>query len=103
MTGLREICRDIRAKCPYCNRSLDLTDLGVEIFRRVTRAIAKDDKVEVDGFGVFHAPVVKGRTITGFGGMVKLSGDKRVIRFRASPKGKKAVNEGMKKKGKGSK
>lgn len=92
MAGVHQLCRDINAKCPYCRRSLDMSDFGGELFRRILRALSMGERVEAEGFGVFRAPVTPGRKIRGLKGTVELTGDKRIIRFRASVHAKRAVN-----------
>jgi len=93
MPGVRQMCQDVRARCPYCARSLDLSDFGVELFRRMLRALGRGERVEVEGFGAFRAPVVKGRKVRGLKGNVRLTADKRIIRFRASARAKALVNQ----------
>jgi nucleoid DNA-binding protein len=93
MAGLRQICLDMRAKCPYCNRTLDLSDFGVEMFRRMLRILGNGERVEIEGFGVFRAAVTKGREIKSAKAVVRKTRDKRIIRFKASGKAKSAVNE----------
>lgn len=93
MPGVRQLCHETRARCPYCARSLDLSDFGVELFRRIVKALSRDERVEVEGFGTFRAPMVKGRKVRGLKGNVRLTADKRIIRFRAAARAKALVNQ----------
>lgn len=92
MAGVAKLCKDISAKCPYCNRALDLTDFGQEVFRRMLVELSKGERVEAEGFGTFRAPVAAARTVKGLKANVKLTSEKRIIRFRASVFAKEAVN-----------
>lgn len=96
MAGLKKICSDMRAKCPYCNRRLDLSDFGNEIFRRVLKILSIGKSVSISNFGSFRAPITKGRDVSGLKTEVNITRDKRIIRFRASNAAKKSVNRFMK-------
>lgn len=93
MPGSYQLCRDMKAKCPHCARSLDLSEFGAELFRRIVKRLGLGERIEVEGFGTFRAPVMAGRSVRGLKSNVTLTRDKRVIRFRASPAAKVKVNE----------
>lgn len=92
MAGVHQLCREINAKCPYCHRSIDVSDLGAELFRRILKRLGRGERVEAEGFGTFRAPVTPGRKVAGLKGDIGLTRDRRIIRFRASVHAKHAVN-----------
>lgn len=100
MAGIRQISREIRARCPHCNRSLDLTEIGAEVFRRVLLRLVTGERVEVEKFGVFRLKNQPARTIEGLKSNVTYIRAYRQINFRALPHAKAAVNEPFRKKGK---
>ena len=93
MTGTYQLCREIKSRCPYCSRSIDLSGFASELFRRILKRLGKGDRIELENFGVFRAPVTPGRKGRGLKSNVSLTRDRRVIRFRASPAAKAKVNE----------
>ena len=97
MAGLSHITRDIRASCPNCRASLDLSEFGGEIFRQILAKLKAGDRVVVSNFGVFTAKYLRARVIKAVEGANrgverKIPG-RMSIRFKASEAAKREIND----------
>lgn len=92
MAGTRTICRQIRARCPHCNESLDLSDMGKELFRRMIEELLETGRVEAEGLGTFKVAVMPARTVANFGRDEVMIPALKTIRFKASVHAKEKLN-----------
>lgn len=93
MAGIRQISKSVKARCPHCNRSLDLTDLGAEMFRRILLKLRDGERVEIEDFGRFKLKRQPPRQIVGLKSGVTLIPEYVQISFKAVTHAKKVVNE----------
>lgn len=94
------ICKSIKARCPYCDKRLDLNDFAAEFFDRVLLFLKDHDRLVIPAFGVFHMCIHPAQT-----GVIRLvTGEskgkkktytvpaRRYLRFSLSPVAKKFLN-----------
>ena len=95
MSGIKSVCV-LHARCPYCARSLDLRDVIDATFRRLLKKLRDGQRIQINKFGTFRVSTIEPRRLEFKveGKPYKMSA-RRVIRFRASPRAKKYLNERM--------
>lgn len=84
MPKFSKIARDIVARCPYCNRRLDLRYYPGELFRAIVLHFAEgNDRLSIKHFGSFYTfdHGAQKRDVPFYKGMTKPS---RRLRFHAS-------------------
>ena len=91
MAGIRQIGKEIHAKCPHCHRSLDLTEVGVELFRRILVKLSKGERVDVERFGSFRVKLRAAQKVEGMQGGISVFPAYARIIFRAYPGAKEAL------------
>lgn len=96
MAGINQISRELKARCPHCHRSLDLSDVGRELFRRILEHLKKGEVVVVDNFGRFKIRYRAARKVQGLATGVTQLPDYYQILFRAAVAAKGAVNKALK-------
>jgi nucleoid DNA-binding protein len=96
MAGISTISKELKARCPHCHRSLDLSDVGHELFRRVLERLKKGETVVIDNFGRFKVKYRAPRKASNLTTGVTVLPEYWQILFRAAGAAKKAVNEARK-------
>lgn len=91
MSGITQISKEIRAKCPHCHRSLDMSDVGRELFRRILDHLTRGENVVVENFGRFSVKHRKSRRVAGLATGVSELPEYWQIIFRAAATAKSAV------------
>lgn len=94
MSGMDELNRELKPKCPHCNASLDLRDYWKAMFSIILERLAAGERIRITNFGSFEAKAFGGWKIKGLDGKEKEVRIGRVIRFYASEKAKKLINLG---------
>lgn len=92
MSGTKTICKQIRVRCPQCSSSLDLSDMGAELFRRMVEELLENGRVEAEGLGTFRIAVMPARKVANFGKQEMAVPALKVIRFKASGHAKDKIN-----------
>jgi len=96
----KQICKSIKARCPYCDKRLDLTDFAAEFFDRVLLFLKDHDRLVIPAFGRFRMCIHPAQT-----GVIRMAKGKtkgknisysvparRYLRFSPSPVAKKFLN-----------
>ena len=96
MAGVSEISKEIPARCPHCHHSLNLQQLGRELFRRILDRLKGGQAVEAEGFGRFRTHIMPARKVSGLKSKVTEIPERRVLRFKTSGHAKTVLNEDMK-------
>jgi len=98
MAGILGVQRKIPARCPYCNRAIDLTDFVKELFRRILITLRDEGNVMIQGFGFLHVKVQK-RFNTAQEGVYKNKqgqlihiGEKKILHLQTAREAKNFLN-----------
>lgn len=87
----KQICKQIKTRCPYCNKRLEMSDFAAEFFDRVLLYLKHHDRLVIPNFGIFRMCIYPAREGVG-GGMfegIRYSVPRlRYLRFSPTPKAK---------------
>lgn len=96
MSGIYDLSRSMRPKCPECGSILDVGALGNELFRKILRELMSGKSVRVDRFGVIDTYVAKaGKRVHTVYGEYKKRRPFVFVRLRMSKFAKRKLNEAL--------
>lgn len=96
MSGLNEVARVSGAdsvRCKHCGRVTRTREILKMLFDLILEQVMAGERVTISGFGAFYSGTIKGRRLTS--PILKKPvrfGDKRQLRFSASPAAKQRLN-----------
>jgi len=91
--SIYNIAKKIKPKCPYCNRTIDLTEFCKELFYHMLVEIKEGKKITIQGIGAFRSRIKEPQKIEFPGGVAKYSDRRVVLGFKSSLTARKFLND----------